>query len=519
MSVAVMGMLTAMTPSAPLGAAAASMASNESTVASAAEHGAAKTSAAAGMPMAMTPSAPSGAASGSMANGSSVPSAAEHAADGAIDPTRAPKATMHTSPVAAASVASPTPTPAPTSAGAQKGHLEVPSQQHDRKHLTLSGNHPDKFVIPNDLIPWRKQDVTEEFCKKWFHFAPCLILCKGGKVTFRTDNVEHLPMNKETIHEFQQTLLALHRQIQRAGSQFYDKKIVESFHFSGLVKAGGFHSPQTFAEVLDILRSAIVAAKAKHNVGWLVVFIAEYFWSVIDDIGTEKGLGDTLRQLVGPKFTFEDIVWGNNGKEIKHRLIRIANKAREGVTERMHSLERKYGYALHRDVRPGHSKFESNVYKGFGPGCSYTIKLRLQDISQNPRVVFQCQRSSISVSKKILPPSMANNKPSPEDLSRWLWKDTLESRTTTLVQDALTNNITERHVTHLLSTKYTQMLWMTGCPISAHAPQRPKGNQMSAISNHNTGANKVSPINERTHGRGNDATPNNDQTLAKVCSP
>ena len=114
---------------------------------------------------------------------------------------------------------------------------------------------------------------------------------------------------------------------------------------------------------------------------------------------------------------------------------------------------------------------------------------------------------------------MANNEPSPEDLSRWLWKDTLESRTTTLVQDALTNNITERHVTHLLSTKYTQMLWMTGCPISAHAPQRPKGNQMSAISNHNTGANKVSPINERTHGRGNDATPNNDQTLAKVCSP
>ena len=114
---------------------------------------------------------------------------------------------------------------------------------------------------------------------------------------------------------------------------------------------------------------------------------------------------------------------------------------------------------------------------------------------------------------------MANNKPSPEDLSRWLWKDTLESHTTTLVQDALTNNIPERHVTHLLSTKYTQMLWMTGCPISAHAPQRPKGNQMSAISNHNTGANKVSPINERTHGRGNDATPNNDQTLAKVCSP
>ena len=457
-----MGMLTAMTPSAPSGAAAASMASNESTVVSAAEHSAAKTSAAVGMPMAMTPSAPSGAALGSMANGSSVPSAAEHAADGAIDPTRAPKATMHTSPVAAASVASPTPTPAPTSAGAQKGHLEVPSQQHNRKHLTLSGNHPGQFVIPHhlipaasvasptptviphDLIPWRKQDVTVDHCKKWFHFAPYLILCKGGKVTFRTDNVEHLPMNKETIHEFQQTLLALHRQIQRAGSQFYDKKIVESFQFSGLVKAGGFHSPQTFAEVLDILRSAIVAAKAKNNVGWLVVFIAEYFWSVIDNINTEKGLGDILRQLVGPKFTFEDIVWENNGKQIKHRLIRIANKAREGLTERMHSLERKYGYALHRDVRPGHSKFESNVYKGFGPGCSYTIQLRLQDISQNPRVVFQCQRSSISVSKKILPPSMANNKPSPEDLNRWLWKDTLESHTTTLVQDALTNNITER---------------------------------------------------------------------------
>ena len=102
------------------------------------------------------------------------------------------------------------------------------------------------------------------------------------------------------------------------------------------------------------MRSAIVAAKAKHNVGWLVVFIAEYFWSVIDDIGTEKGLGDTLRQLVGPKFTFKDIVWGNNGKEIKHRLIRIANKARKGLTQKMHSLERNYGYVIHRDVRPGH---------------------------------------------------------------------------------------------------------------------------------------------------------------------
>ena len=100
--------------------------------------------------------------------------------------------------------------------------------------------------------------------------------------------------------------------------------------------------------------------------------------------------------------------------------------------------------------------------------------------------------------QKILPPSMANNEPSPEDLSRWLWKDTLELHTTTLVQDALTNNIPERHLTHLLSTKHTQMLWMTGCPISAHAPQRPKGNQLGAISNHNTGANKVSPICERT---------------------
>ena len=149
---------------------------NESTVVSVAEHGAAKTSAAVGMPTAMTPSARSGAASGSMANGSSVPSAAEHAADSAIDPTLAPKATMHTSPVAAASVTSPIPTPAPTSAGAQKGHLEVPSQQHGRKHLTLSGNHFGQFVIPHGLIPWRKQDVTEEFCKKWFHFAPYLVL-------------------------------------------------------------------------------------------------------------------------------------------------------------------------------------------------------------------------------------------------------------------------------------------------------------------------------------------------------
>ena len=109
--------------------------------------------------------------------------------------------------------------------------------------------------------------MTEDHCKKWFHFAPYLILCKAGKVTFRTDNVEHLPMNKQTIHEFLQTLLAFHDQIQRAGSQFYDKKIVESFQFSGLVKAGGFHSPQTFAEVLDILRSAIVTGKSQAQLG------------------------------------------------------------------------------------------------------------------------------------------------------------------------------------------------------------------------------------------------------------
>ena len=112
-----------------------------------------------------------------------------------------------------------------------------------------------------------------------------------------------------------------------------------SFQSSILVKKGGFHSPETYQDVLNILRSAIVAAKAKRNLGWLVLFIAEHFWSVMDDMGNEKGLGDALRQLVGPKFTFEDIVWGNNGKEIKHRLIRIANKAREGVTERMDSLD------------------------------------------------------------------------------------------------------------------------------------------------------------------------------------
>ena len=442
-------MPTAMTPPAPSGAAAASMA-NESTDC------AAQTPAAVGMPTTMTPPAPSGAAASSVANESTMPSAA-----------------------------------APTSAGAQKGH-----QQLDQKHLTFSCNHFRLFEIPQSFLPLRKKDVTEEFCEKLFDFAPYLTLFQGGQVVFSTDNVKPLPMNNATIVEFQQTLLALHHRIQRLGSQFYDNKIVKSFQTSGLVKTGGFHSPQTYGEVLNILRSGTVRAKAKHNLGWLVLFIAEHFWSVMDDTSNEEGLGDALRQLVGPKFTFEDTV-RVNGQKVKHTFLRIANQARDGLIQMMHSLERSYGFMLQKKERRC-STFESIGYGGFGPGRSYTIPLRLQDISQNHSVVFLCKRSAVTVSKHILPPSMANNKPSSEEFTHWLQKTPLDTLITNLVQHAITNNVPEGHLTSLVLAMYAQMSRMIGCPISAHAPQRPKGNQMGAISDHNTGANKVSPICEQT---------------------
>ena len=367
-------------------------------------------------------------------------------------------------------------------------------------------------------------------------------------------------MSKETIHEFQQTLLALWGQIHQIGNDFYERLLVASFQSSGLVKKGGFHSPQTYQDVLNILRSAIVAAKAKGNLGWLVLFIAEHFWSVMDDMGNEKGLGDALRQLVGPKFTFEDSVWGNKGQKIKHNIIRIANQSRAKLSSSMHSVERKFGYMLHKK-EGRQSTFKSNAYEGFGPGLSYTFPLRLGDISRNPRVVCQCQRAAVTVSKRILPPSMANNEPSPEAFMQWLQKDRMESHITPLVEDAIKNNVPVSELIRHLSLTYSQMSGIIGCPISAHAPRQPEGNQMSAIPDHNTGANKVSPICERpsaggnvcigqfddlfgdtlqdvydsdtfwdeqctsinaitgTHGRGNGPTPDTCQTPAKVCFP
>jgi len=337
--------------------------------------------------------------------------------------------------------------------------------------------------------------MTEDFCEERFNFAPYVTCRQGGKVIFSTDNVKPLPMNKETKHEYQQTLLAFHGEIQRLGRQFYEKKIVERFQNSGLVKCG-VHSPQNYQEVLNVLRSGTVRAKAKQNFGWFVVFICENFWSVMDDTSTEKGLGDVLRKYVGPKFTFEDS--GKvNGQKVKHVLIRIANQARDTLIQMMHSLERSHGFMLQKK-EGRRSTFESPGYGGFGPGCSYTIPLRLEDISQNHRVVFLCKRSAVTVSKHILPPSMANNEPSSEEFTRWLQKTTLDTLITNLVQHAINNNVPEGHLTHLVLAIYAQMSGMIGCPISAHAPHRPKGNQLGAISNHNTGANKVSPICERT---------------------
>ena len=462
-------MSTAMAPPAPSGAAAASMA-NESTDC------AAQTPAAVGMPTAMMPPAPSGAAAASMRK-------ANESTD-RVAQTISVNVSLSATPAA---VGMPT---TPSSAGAQKGH-----QQLDQKHLTFSCNHFRLFEIPPDFLHLRKKYMTEEFCAKRFDFAPYVTCCQGGQVIFSTDNVKPLPMNKETIHEYQQTLLAFHGGIQRHGRQFYEKKIVERFQNSGLAKCG-VHSPQNYQEVLNVLRSGTVRAKAKQNFGWFVVFICENFWSVMDDTSTEKGLGDALRQYVGPKFTFEDS--GKvNGQKVKHVLIRIANQARDTLIQMMHSLERSYGFMLQKK-EGRHSTFESPGYGGFGPGRSYTIPLRLEDISQNHRVVFLCKRSAVTVSKHILPPSMANNEPSSEEFTRWLQKTTLDTLITNLVQHAITNNVPEGHLTHLVLAIYAQMSGMIGCPIAAHAPQRPKGNQLGAISNHNIGANKVSPICERT---------------------
>ena len=140
---------------------------------------------------------------------------------------------------------------------------------------------------------------------------------------------------------------------------------------------------------------------------------------------------------------------------------------------------------------------------------------------------------------------------------------------TPLVEDAIKNNVPVSELIRHLSVTYSQMSGIIGCPISAHAPRQPEGNQTSAIPDHNTGANKVSPICERpsagenacigqfddlfgdtlqdmygdtlqgmdhpatfwdnestsinaitgTHGRGNGPTPTTYQTPAKVCFP
>ena len=492
-------MSTAMTPPAPSGAAAASMANDRAAQTINVNVSQNATPAAVAMPTTMTPPTPSGAAAASVANESTDRAAQTINVNVSQNATPAavvmPTTMTPPSPsgAAAASVANESTLPtaaAPSSAGAQKGH-----QQLDQKHLTFSCNHFRLFEIPPDFLHLRKKYMTEEFCAKRFDFAPYVTCCQGGQVIFSTDNVKPLPMNKETTHEYQQTLLAFHAGIQRLGRQFYEKKIVERFQNSGLVKCG-VHSPQNFQEVLNVLRSGTVRAKAKQNFGWFVVFICENFWSVMDDTSTEEGLGDALRQYVGPKFTFEDS--GKvNGQTVKHVLIRIANQARDTLIQMMHSLERSYGFMLHKK-EGRHSTFESPGYGGFGPGRSYTIPLRLEDLSQNHRVVFLCKRSAVTVSKRILPPSMANKEPSSEEFTRWLQKTTLDTLITNLVQHAIINNVPEGHLTHLVLAIYAQMSGMIGCPISAHAPQRPKGNQLGAISNHNTGANKVSPICERT---------------------
>ena len=158
---------------------------------------------------------------------------------------------------------------------------------------------------------------------------------------------------------------------------------------------------------------------------------------------------------------------------------------------------------------------------------------------------------------------MANNEPSPEAFIQWLRKDPIELHMAPLVQDAITSNVPVSQLIQLLSTTYNQMSGMISCPISLHAPRIPKGNQMIAITDHNTGANKVSPVCKfpsdgqnvcegifddlqsfgdtlqgndvlgkfwdvdstlintatRTHGRGNGPTPITYQTPAKVCFP
>ena len=115
---------------------------------------------------------------------------------------------------------------------------------------------------------------------------------------------------------------------------------------------------------------------------------------------------------------------------------------------------------------------------------------------------------------------MANNEPSPEAFMQWLQKDRMESHITPLVEDAIKNNVPVSELIRHLSLTYSQMSGIIGCPISAHAPRQPEGNQMSAIPDHNTGATRLAPSANGHRLAGMSVSDNlmiSSVTLCKMC--
>ena len=376
------------------------------------------------------------------------------------------------------------------------GHPEVPSQQHDQTRLSMSGSSLGRLQIERELLPLRKNELTETHCKKVFRYAPYLVNVSSREVSFRTANAPFLPMNATTIALFQTQLRILHAAVIGVATRYYEKLIVTSFQSSGFLRHGGCQSPRSFQDVMNILRSRQVTTNFRQHASLLLAIAIANLWNPLDDPASENGMVDELKGLVGPHFTFDERVKISNNQTVKHMIVRIGNQARDGIMQKIQDFMRSYGFMLHKNYDPKRLKFKAHA--NYGDARSYTFPLRIDRISRDPRVVAQCKRGAVTVTKKILPPWMVDRKPTDEQFHQWLVGDSMQVNIIMLVQQAIRQGVSPDDLVCRVRAAYTNERTTFGCHMpGANAPQPPNGTQMSGSTNHNTGANKVSPICER----------------------
>ena len=244
--------------------------------------------------------------------------------------------TYHGAPAPHHVAPAPRPNPNNNNRNNKNNSIDAVDNQDTRNPKDLRYNEDDQknFVIPDGLIPEKKNEINKEHCEKNFHFYvafwkhnKCLpdIRSKVEHFGGAKKAVGQVKMDTDRLANFELILKSLHESFLEEGRKLFGKEVCQNFAQRGVKK--GTHPPSNFSQCLAALGSEKMKSQTSPLFPLTLAYECIHRVSATGQTDSFyepfcKGLVDFAKTM---NLTFEPIVLGTKReKQVAHSLLKIA---------------------------------------------------------------------------------------------------------------------------------------------------------------------------------------------------